>query len=114
MATAGDAETHGPEDAAAPEPVNCEVAPIQILSFPVIVGAAETVTVAVLVHPPMLVKVITLVPAETPVTNPLALTVATAGVPETHGFVVVDVPEPASWVVEPAHTVRVPVMAGIG
>ena len=51
-------------------------------------------------------------PAVTPVTKPVLLTVATAGVAETHGLVAAAVPEPVNWVVDPAQTVNVPVMVG--
>lgn len=51
-------------------------------------------------------------PAATPVTTPVLLTVATAGVAETHGFTAAGVPEPVSVVVAPTQTVSVPVMVG--
>ena len=54
----------------------------------------------------------TLVPAATPVTSPVALTVATAGVAETQGVVVAAVAVPVSWVVAPTQTVSVPVIVG--
>ena len=54
----------------------------------------------------------TLVPAATPVTTPVVLTVATEVVADTQGFTAADVPEPDKLVVEPAHTVNVPVMVG--
>ena len=56
---------------------------------------------------------ITLVPPATPVTTPVVLTVATEGVADTQGFTAAGVPEPVKLVVEPAHTVNVPVMVGI-
>ena len=57
---------------------------------------------------------ITLVPAATPVTTPALVTVATAGVPETHGFTAAGVPDPVKVVVAPTHTVSVPVIVGKG
>ena len=54
----------------------------------------------------------TLVPAATPVTSPVALTVATAGVAETQGVVTAAVADPVSWVVAPTQTVSVPVIVG--
>jgi hypothetical protein len=77
-----------------------------------IVGKELTVTVAVLLHPLMLVYVITLVPEDSPVTNPVLLTVATPGVAETHALDTAEVPEPVSWVVDPAHTLSVPAIVG--
>ena len=53
-------------------------------------------------------------PTETPVTIPVALTVAMAGVADTHGFMVAAVVEPVSWVVDPTHRVNAPVIVGIG
>ena len=51
-------------------------------------------------------------PAATPVTRPVALTVAMLGVPETHGVVAAAVADPVSWVVDPTQVVSVPVMVG--
>jgi len=81
-------------------------------SVPPIVGDAVTVTVAVVLHPALLVYVITLVPAATPVTSPELLTVATVGVAETHGVDVAAVPEPVSSVEAPMQVVSVPEMVG--
>jgi hypothetical protein len=53
-----------------------------------------------------------LVPADTPVTRPVLLTVATRGDADTHGLIAAGVPEPVSCVVDPAQTLRVPVMVG--
>ena len=55
---------------------------------------------------------ITLVPAATPVTKPVADTVATAGVADTHGVTAAAVPEPVNCVVAPTHAVKVPVIVG--
>ena len=49
-------------------------------------------------------------PAATPVTSPLLLTVAIAGMADTHGLTGAAVPWPVSWVVEPTQTTKVPVM----
>ena len=54
----------------------------------------------------------TLVPTATPVTTPALVTVATAGVAETHGFTMAGVPEPVNVEVEPTQTFRLPVMVG--
>lgn len=114
VATAGVAETHGFTAAGVPEPVNGVVAPTQTDNTPVIVGFALTVTVAVCLQPKLFVYVITLVPAATPVTTPALVTVATAGVAETHGFTAAGVPEPVNVVVDPTQTDNVPVMVGNG
>jgi hypothetical protein len=53
-----------------------------------------------------------LVPAETPVTRPVLLTVATRGDADTHGLIAAGVPEPVSCVVDPKQTLRVPVIVG--
>src|ERR1035437_7897558 len=112
VATDGVADTHALDAAGVPEPVSCVVNPVQTFSVPVIVGSAFTVTVAVMVQPLLLVYVITLVPAETPVTNPVLLTVATDGVADTHALDAAGVPEPVNCVVNPTHTFDVPVMVG--
>ena len=112
VATAVVPDAQGVVVAAVPDPVNCVVEPTQTESVPVIAGTAFTVTVAVLMHPPLFLKVITLVPAATPVTRPVLLTVAIVVVPDTQGVVVAAVPEPVSWVADPAQTVNVPVIVG--
>jgi hypothetical protein len=56
--------------------------------------------------------VITLVPAETPVTTPELFIVATPGVADAHGVVASGVAEPVSVVVNPAHTDSVPDIVG--
>ena len=58
--------------------------------------------------------VITLVPAETPVTTPELLTVATLGVADTQGLVAFGVAEPVRVVEKPIHTFGVPVIVGKG
>ena len=55
---------------------------------------------------------ITLVPDETAVTSPVLLIVATPVEADTHAFVFAGVPEPVSWVVDPAQTESVPVIVG--
>jgi hypothetical protein len=55
VATPVVAEIHGLVTAGVPEPVNCVVDPAQTLSVPVTVGNALTVTVAVMLHPLLLV-----------------------------------------------------------
>ena len=54
----------------------------------------------------------TLVPAVTPVTTPVLLTVATAGVADTHGLTAAGVAEPVKVVVLAIHTFKFPVMVG--
>ena len=54
------------------------------------------------------------VPPEIPVTNPVLLTVATAGFEDNHGVVAAGVPDPVSCVVPPTHFTSVPVMVGNG
>ena len=51
-------------------------------------------------------------PAAIPVTNPVLFTVATAGVADTHGLDAAGVPDPVSCVVDPTHTLNVPVIVG--
>ena len=51
-------------------------------------------------------------PAATVVTKPVLLTVATDVVPETHGLVAAGVPEPVNCVVDPIHTVKLPLIVG--
>lgn len=58
--------------------------------------------------------VITLDPAETPVTNPALLMVATPMFDETQGVFVAAVAEPANCVLEFTHTDNVPVIVGNG
>ena len=55
---------------------------------------------------------ITLVPAETAVTRPVLLTVATPVEADTHAFEFAGVPDPVSCVVNPAQTESVPVIVG--
>ena len=45
-------------------------------------------------------------------TNPVLLTVAAAVLDDTHGFEAAGVPDPVSCVVDPEHTVNVPVIDG--
>ncbi len=52
------------------------------------------------------------VPAETPVTNPVPFMVATAVFDETQALVVAGVAEPVNCVCEPAQTDNVPVIVG--
>lgn len=59
-----------------PPSVNADVAPMQIVVFPVIaVGNGFTVTTALVLQPPGIVYVIVAVPEEVPVTTPLVLIV---------------------------------------
>jgi hypothetical protein len=70
------------------------------------------VTVAVLVHPLLLVYVIVVVPAATPVTMPVLLTVATPVLDDVHGLTAAAVPDPVNVVVDPVQTFNVPVIVG--
>ncbi len=54
----------------------------------------------------------TAVPAETPVTTPKLLTVATAVLPDAHGVVGCAVAEPLNVLVAPTQADRVPPMVG--
>jgi hypothetical protein len=54
------------------------------------------------------------VPAVTPVTKPVADMVATEVLEEVQAFEVAAVPEPVNCVVEPAHTLSVPLIVGRG
>ena len=92
------------------------VEPAQIVEAPAIaaVGKGLTVTTAVLEQPLLLTYVIVDVPAETPVTKPVFETVATAVLEDVQGFVAFAVGEPVNCVVDPAHTVNVPVIFGSG
>ena len=56
--------------------------------------------------------VIVVLPTDTPVTKPVELTVALAGVEEVHGVVDDAVADPVNCTVEPTHTVNVPVIVG--
>ena len=112
VATAVLEEVHGLTAAGVPEPVNVVVQSSQMVNVPVIEGCALTVTVTVLLHPLLLVYVITLVPAFTPVTTPVLFTVATAVLEEVHGLTAAGVPDPVSVVVDPLQTVSDPPIVG--
>jgi hypothetical protein len=89
--------------------------PLQIVAVPAntaVEGRAFTVTLAVLEQLLLFVYVITLVPAATPVINPVVLVVALLVVPETHGVDPAAVPDPVSCVVEPIQTFKVPLIVG--
>jgi hypothetical protein len=51
-------------------------------------------------------------PADTPATTPALLTVATPVFEETQGFTAAGLAEPLNAVVDPTHTIGVPVMVG--
>ena len=51
-------------------------------------------------------------PADTPVTTPELLIVATPVLPEVHGVVTSGVPDPVNGVVDPTQTLNVPVIVG--
>lgn len=112
MATVVVVDTHGVVVAAVPEPAKAVEEAMQVLNVPVMVGCGFTVTVAVMPQPLLFTYVITLVPAATPVTTPVLLTVATVVVAEVHGLVVAAVPDPINVVVEAIQTFKVPVIVG--
>jgi len=112
VATAGVADTHGFTAAGTPEPVHVVLFPVVTLAAPTIVGSGFTVNVAVIEQPLLFVYVITLVPADTPVTTPALSTVATPGVADTQGLTAAGMPEPLNAEVLPIHAFKVPVMAG--
>jgi hypothetical protein len=76
------------------------------------VGVAFIVTVAITLHPPTFVYMISEVPTETPVTTPVEDTVATDGVALDHGVVPFGVPDPVSAVVVPSQALNVPEIVG--
>ena len=53
-------------------------------------------------------------PPATPVTTPALFTVATPVLDDVHELAAAGVPDPVSVVVEPTHTVNVPVIVGWG
>lgn len=106
-------DIHGLLDAAVTDPVNCEVKPTQIDVFPDIVGFELTVMFVVALQPRLFVYVIIDVPDETPVTTPVAETVAIEVLAETHGLVDAGVPLPINAVVEPTQTLLLPVTVGL-
>jgi hypothetical protein len=113
VATAADADAHAAEAAGVPEPVSCSVAPVHIAAAPAIEGTLFTVMVVSTTSPLLLVKVISVVPAETLVTKPVLLMVATDGEADTHGLEAAGVPVPVNWVVAPLQMVNMPVITGI-
>ena len=89
--------------------------PKQAILFGVTVnkGVPSTVTMAVVWQPFAEEKVIVAVPALIPVTNPFALTVATATLELVQG-IAAGATGFANWVVVPEHIVRFPVIGCIG
>jgi hypothetical protein len=114
VATAGVAETQGVVTSGVAVPVNWVVALTHAVNVPLIAGRAFTVTVAFTIQPFVFLYVISVVPAETPVTNPVGLTVATAGVAETQGVVASGVAVPVNWVVAPTQAFKFPLIIGNG
>ncbi len=78
------------------------------------VGNGFMVTVAVIIHPLLLVYVMTDVPALTPVTSPVLLIVATPVDAEDHGVVASAVAEHDNCVVLPTQAFNVPEIVGNG
>jgi len=95
-----------------PDPVKVVVPVTHALNVPVMIGVALIVTIAVVTQPLLLVYVIKLVPAVTPVTKPAFDIVATPGVPDDHGVAPAG-PDPVSVVVPVIHALNVPVMIGV-
>ena len=102
MAIAGLKEVQGSTKAGVPVAVS-EVEPplqnIKLAAGVVIVGEFETVTVIEALLNKLSVYVIVVDPPETAVTNPVASTVATAGLEDTHGFIAAGIPKPVNCVV---------------
>jgi len=71
-----------------------------------------TVKLAVIWQPLLFVYVIVVVPAATAVTRPVALTVATPVLDETHGLLAAAVADPVNCDVPPIHAFSVPVIVG--
>jgi len=95
-----------------PDPVNVIVDPSQTTVSPLMVGSAFTVTVVVLVQPLLLVYVMVVVPAATPVTTPALFTVATPVLEDVHGFTAAGVPDPVNVIADPSQTAVGPVIVG--
>ena len=69
--------------------------------FTATVGGPFTISGVVITHPLLLVYVIVVVPAPTPVTRPVVSTVATAVSDDVHALAVAAVAEPINCVVNP-------------
>jgi hypothetical protein len=102
--------------AAVPDPVNAVVDPTHTVAVPLIVGRAFTVTVVAVDEQPLLsVYVIFVVPAATGVTVPVVVVVLIVAVPvleDDQALLVAAVPDPVNAVVDPIHTVDVPLIVG--
>src|SRR5882724_9842857 len=94
-----------------PVPVSVVVDPSQTVKLPLIVGCASTVTVAVLLHPVVVVYVMTVAPGFIPVTMPALFMVATPVLEELHG-VAVGVPVPVKVVDEFLQIAKLPLIVG--
>ena len=79
-----------------------------------VIGLGFTVIVIVAWHPLISVYVMITVPADTPVTTPPLFTVAIVVLEELHGLGEAGVPEPVNTIVNPTHTLVVPVIVGSG
>lgn len=105
VATTGADDVHGIDAAGMSLATNCMAEPTQILVDAVTIGAACTVINCVALQPVLFVYVIKAVPADTPVTTPVLLTVAAPVVFETHAFDAAGDPVPVNCIADPAHTV---------
>ena len=107
------ADTQALEDAGAPEPFNCIVAPAHTPAEPVMVGTLLTVNTLSTVFPLLSVKIMWVIPGDKPVTKPVLLTVATDGTVDTHGLDAAGVPEALNCVVLPLQIVSIPAITGV-
>ena len=100
VATPCDAETHGLETAAVPDPVNCVVGPIQTLKLPAIVGNAFTVTEPFTIletHPVVMLLTINTNEIELPDAGELKFTVMGEVPNVPFETVVIPVPDMLYW-----------------
>ena len=94
-----------------------EVSPEQIVWFGienVTAGEGFTVNKAAVLQPKLFVKVIVVLPAETPVTRPVELTVAIVLFDDIQGLEVAAVAEPFNWDLVPIQENKFPVIVGDG
>ena len=112
VAIEGFEETHGLTAAGVDVLDSVVVLPSQTLVVPIIVGIELTVITSVPVQPFKSVNVIVAIPKETPVTTPLAFTVAIKGFEDTQGFTAAGVATLDNVVVLPSQTLNVPVIMG--
>ena len=112
VAIAGFEDTHGLTSAGVEMLANVVLRPSQIVNVPVMDAVAMTVKVSVLEHPLIPVKVIDATPTPTPVTTPLADTVAIKESDEIQGLMVAGAVVLDKRVVKPTQTFKDPVIVG--